>query len=151
VEAELDLFSEQALWPALMDCLLTAYEVLIAHGYPKEAVALELYASGEPADIFRAMAQQGIFEQMMFHSPTAQYGVLSRRKDAVGSNDELRRRMETALDHIRSGGFAREWSAEQVGGYSNYKRLRGGLLEHPLQEADGAVRRLLAHSNNTRA
>jgi ketol-acid reductoisomerase len=150
VEAELDLFSEQALWPALIDCLLTAYEVLISHGYPEEAVALELYASGEPADIFRAMAQHGIFEQMMFHSPTSQYGVVSRRKDAVGSNEQLRRRMETALEHIRSGGFAAEWTAEQQGGYLNFNRLRGELLHHPLQQADGTVRRLLGNSNNSK-
>jgi len=149
-EAELDLFSEQALWPALIDCLLTAYEVLISHGYPEEAVALELYASGEPADIFRAMAQNGIFEQMMFHSPTSQYGVMSRRKDAVGSNEQLRRRMETALEHIRSGGFATEWTAEQQGGYPNFNRLRGELLQHPLQEADGTVRRLLGNANNSK-
>ena len=80
VEAELDLFSEQALWPALFDCLLTAYDVLVEQGYPREAVALELYASGEAADIFRAMAQKGLFEQMRFHSPTSQYGVLSRQE-----------------------------------------------------------------------
>jgi ketol-acid reductoisomerase len=54
------------------------------------------------------MARTGIFNQMMFHSPTSQYGVLSRRKDAVGSNEQLRRRMETALEHIRKGEFARE-------------------------------------------
>jgi ketol-acid reductoisomerase len=143
VETELDLFSEQALWPALIDCLLTAYEVLVANGYPKEAIALELYASGEPADIFRAMARHGIFDQMMFHSPTAQYGVLSRRKNALGNDGELRRRMEISLEHIRSGEFAREWTAEQIAGYPNFNRLRGGLLQHPLQETDGAVRRLL--------
>jgi|SRR5579871_172232 len=149
VESELDLFSEQALWPAIIDCLITAYEVLVSHGYPEEAVALELYASGEPADIFRAMAQTGIFKQMMFHSPTAQYGVMSRRKDAVGSNDQLRRRMESALAHIRNGGFAGEWTTEQRDGYPNFNRLRGELLQHPLNQADSLVRRLLGNSNNS--
>jgi ketol-acid reductoisomerase len=142
-EAELDLFSEQAVWPALLDCLLTAYEVLVARGYPKELVALELYASGEPADIFRAMAAQGIFDQMTLHSHTSQYGVLSRRQDAVGSDEQLRCRMETALERIRSGEFAREWTAEQKAGYRVFDRLRRELMGHPLQEADGAVRRLL--------
>lgn len=150
VEAELDLFSEQALWPALIDCLLTAYEVLISHGYPEEAVALELYASGEPADIFRAMAKTGIFEQMMFHSPTAQYGVMSRRQGAVGSNEQLRRQMESVLAHIRNGGFAGEWTAEQQGGYPNFHRLRSELLQHPLQQADGAIRRLLGDAHNAK-
>ena len=142
-EAELDLFSEQALWPALFDCILTAYEVLVARGYPKEAVALELYASGEPADIFRAMAGQGIFDQMALHSHTSQYGVLSRRRDAVGSDEQLRHRMETALEHIRTGEFAREWTAEQKAGYPVFSRLRRELMGHALQETDGAVRRLV--------
>ncbi len=150
VETELDLFSEQALWPALIDCLLTAYEVLVAHGYPKEAVALELYASGEPADIFRAMAEHGIFEQMMFHSPTAQYGVLSRKTDAVGSNEKLRARMETVLEYIRGGGFTREWTGQQRSGYPDFNRLRRGLFEHPLQETDGEVRRLLKNQDAVR-
>jgi ketol-acid reductoisomerase len=147
VETELDLFSEQALWPALVDCLLTAYEVLEAHGYPKQAIALELYASGEPADIFRAMAQFGIFNQMLFHSPTAQYGVLTRRKDALGSNGQLRRRMEASLEHIRNGGFAREWAAQQAAGYPDFNQLRAALLEHPLQETDSAIRSLLNHND----
>ena len=143
VEAELDLFSEQALWPALLDCLLTAYDVLVAQGYPKEAVALELYASGEAADIFRAMAQKGMFEQMRFHSPTSQYGVLSRRKDATGGDESLRERMKTALENIRSGRFAQEWTREQQSGYPLFERLRSEALAHPLNQADQAVRQML--------
>jgi ketol-acid reductoisomerase len=143
VEAELDLFSEQGLWPALFDCLLTAYEVLVEQGYPREAVALELYASGEAADIFRAMAQKGMFEQMRFHSPTSQYGVLSRRMDGTGNHALLRERMQTALKHIRSGRFADEWTREQASGYPVFERLRSEALAHPLNEADRAVRQML--------
>ena len=144
-ETELDLFSEQALWPALLDCLLTAYEVLLERGYPKEAIALELYASSEPADIFLQMAKKGIFEQMRFHSPTAQYGALSRRKDATGSGELLRKRMETALEHIRSGKFAKEWKDEEKAGYPVFHRLREAAFRHPITEADTAVRGLLSN------
>src|SRR5207245_11725020 len=99
--------SGQALLPALFESLLTSYDLLAEKGYPSEAVALELYASGEAADIFRAMAQKGMFEQMRFHSPTSQYGVLSRRLDATGSHRLLEERMRGALEYIRSGRFAR--------------------------------------------
>jgi ketol-acid reductoisomerase len=143
VEAELDLFSEQALWPALFECLLTAYDVLVEKGYPREAVALELYASGEAADIFRAMAQKGMFEQMRFHSPTSQYGVLSRRKDGTGGHEQLCERMRAALEHIRSGKFAEEWTREQQSGYPSFERLRKEAFAHPLNEADKSVRQLL--------
>ncbi|MBM3774193.1 MAG: ketol-acid reductoisomerase [Acidobacteria bacterium] len=143
-EAELDLFAEQALWPALFDILLGAYEVLTEAGYPKEAVALELYASGEPSDIFRAMARQGLFEQMRLHSPTSQYGVLSRRQDATGSSEALRRRMKDALDYLRSGRFAQEFAQEQRSGYARFERLRTEASGHPINDADRAVRSLLA-------
>jgi ketol-acid reductoisomerase len=145
-ETELDLFSEQALWPAIFECMLTAYEVLVEKGYPPEAVALELYASSEPADIFLQMAKKGIFEQMRFHSPTSQYGVLSRRKDSTGSQAMLRERMELALAYIRSGGFANEWREEESAGYRKFQRLRAEAFEHPINRADRAVRDLLSNS-----
>lgn len=140
-EAELDLFSEQALWPALRDCLLISYELLVEKGYSREAVVLELYASGEAADIFRAMTRQGLFEQMKYHSLTSQYGVLSRRKGATGS--DLRQRMEAALEKILDGSFAREWAAEAAAGYPNISRLRREAEAHSINEADLSVRRLL--------
>ena len=145
-ETELDLFSEQALWPAIFECLLTSYEVLVEKGYPKEAIALELYASAEPADIFLQMAKKGILEQMRFHSPTSQYGVLSRRKDATGNREMLRARMERALEHIRNGGFASEWKEEELHGYPNFERLRKEGFEHAINEADRNVRDLLSQT-----
>jgi ketol-acid reductoisomerase len=143
VEAELDLFSEQALWPALFECLLTAYDVLVEKGYPQEAVALEIYASGEAADIFRAMAQKGMFEQMRYHSPTSQYGVLSRREGATGGHQLLHDRMVAALEHIRSGRFAEEWAQEQKSGYARFEKLKAEAYQKPINQADRAVRQLL--------
>ena len=140
-ETDLDLFAEQALWPALLDCLLTAYEVLVEKGYSREAVVLELYGSGEAADIFREMAKQGLFEQMKHHSPTSQYGVLSRRKGAAGS--DLRQNMATALERIHDGSFAREWAAEAAAKYPTFERLRREAEAHPINEADQSVRKLL--------
>lgn len=142
-EAELDLFAEQGLWPAIFECLLTAYEVLEEQGYPKEAIALELYASAEPADIFLAMARQGPFGQMAYHSPTSQYGVLSRRLNSTGGNAELRQRMRDSLAFIKSGAFAREWAEERKNGYPRLAQLRQEAAQHPLNTADVAIRQLL--------
>lgn len=142
-ETDLDLFSEQGLWPAIFDCLVISFELLVEKGYPAEAVALELYASAEAADIFLAMAQRGIFEQMRFHSPTAQYGVLSRRLDSTGSSAALRKRMEETLTKIQNGEFSREWTREQAGGYPSFNRLKEEAFSHPLNDADREVRRLL--------
>lgn len=139
-ETELDLFSEQAFWPVILECLTTAFELLTEQGYSREAVALELYASGETADIFGAMATQGLFEQMKFHSLTAQYGALSRRKQV--NSPDLRGRMETILTAIRDGSFAQEWAQEAPKGYPNLNELRRQALAHPINETDRAMRSL---------
>lgn len=142
-ETDLDLFSEQGLWPAIFECLITSFDLLVEKGYPAEAVALELYASAEAADIFLAMAKKGIFEQMRFHSPTSQYGVLSRRVDSTGSSSALRQRMEETLQKIQNGEFAREWAKEQATGYPLFNRLKKEVNAHPLNQVDSEVRRLL--------
>ena len=142
-ETDLDLFSEQGLWPAFFECLITSYELLVEKGYPPEAVALELYASAEAADIFLAMAKRGIFEQMRYHSPTSQYGVLSRRNNSTGSSAALRKRMEETLVKIQNGEFAKEWTKEQADGYPFFTRLRQEAYSHPLNDADRKVRALL--------
>jgi ketol-acid reductoisomerase len=46
-EAALDLFSEQAIWPAIMVTFRTAYEVLHQAGFSDEAILYEMYLSEE--------------------------------------------------------------------------------------------------------
>ncbi|MGA7765298.1 MAG: ketol-acid reductoisomerase [Candidatus Sulfotelmatobacter sp.] len=142
-ETEIDLFCEQAVWPAILDCLITAFEVLVEHGHAPEDVAFELYASGEASHTFGEMATQGIFEQMKHHSVTSQYGTLSRRKGGAGEG--LRARMETALKKIRDGSFAREWTQEAAKGYPTLNKLRRELADHSLAEADRSARRLASY------
>lgn len=56
-ETELDLFTEQATWPMIMRDLVMSFETLVANGFPAEMVALELYGSGEAAEVFRQRVQ----------------------------------------------------------------------------------------------
>ena len=114
-ETELDLFAEQATWPIIVRDLLLSYEVLVEAGFPGEMVALELYGSGEASEVFRQMARRGLFRQMRLHSQTSQYGTLSRASRMLP--DEARVRFRQALEEIRSGAFAREWTEEQEKGY----------------------------------
>jgi ketol-acid reductoisomerase len=143
-ETELDLFSEQAFWPVILDCLLTAYDVLVSRGYSKEAILMELFASGEPADIFRAMATEGVFEQMKYHSLTSRYGALSHRPGAAGAG--LRRRMESVLDRLQDGSFAREWAAENQAGCSRFESLVRDAEGHPINSAYRDLRKLFANT-----
>ena len=133
-EAELDLFAEQATWPIIVRDLLLSYEVLVEAGFPKEMVALELYGSGEASEIFRQMARRGLFRQMRLHSQTSQYGTLSRAKRMLP--DEAKAGFRQALEEIRSGAFAREWTEEQERGYPVFEDLRKRASEHPVNEAE---------------
>ena len=108
-EALLDLFNEQAFGPAFGRVLLTAISVLLDNGLPPEAVLVEMYLSEEMAYTYRKMAQAGLVRQTAFHSPTSQYGAMSRGTRYLGMN--LRRRMNQIYKEIENGDFAREWSS----------------------------------------
>jgi ketol-acid reductoisomerase len=143
-ETELDLFAEQGVWPIIMRDLLMSYEVLVEAGFPPEMVALELYGSGEAAEIFRQMARVGVIEQMRLHSQTSQYGTLSRGPRMLP--DETRERLRETLREIRSGVFATEWSAEQAGGYPRFDALREAARAHEINRAEVLGRELLERS-----
>ena len=138
-EAELDLFTEQCFGPAFGRVLTTAVDLLLEEGYPPEAVLLELYLSGEFAYTMQKIADLGLIEQTTLHSPTSQYGSMSR--GLRFSLPELRDRMREGLDEIRSGAFAREWTAEQAAGYPMLEMLRGAARQIPLHKIEQDVRR----------
>jgi ketol-acid reductoisomerase len=58
-EAELDLFAEQVIWAGLEAWFLECFELGVAHGFSPELMVMELYASGETAQIFANMAKNG--------------------------------------------------------------------------------------------
>ena len=139
-EADVNLFGEQALWPLFNQALLLSYEVLVEAGVPPELVALEFYASGEAGEIFHKMAVEGMFEQTRYHSPTSQYGTLTRHEKLPA--DEVKQRMKDTLRDIRNGRFAEEWAREQADGYPNLKRLRRQAFRHPLNRVEKNIRPL---------
>jgi ketol-acid reductoisomerase len=147
-ETELDLFAEQGVWPIIVRDLLLSFEVLVEAGFPPEMVALELYGSGEAAEIFRQMAEVGVVKQMRLHSQTSQYGTLSR--GATMLPDETRERLRAALDGIRSGRFAREWSDEQARGYPAFGELRRTAEAHDINRAEVLGREMLARARVAR-
>jgi ketol-acid reductoisomerase len=143
-ETELDLFSEQAVWPILMRTIQLAFEVLVEEGFSPEMVALELYGSGEAAEVFSQMARTGFFRQGRLHSQTSQYGTLSRGEMMLPG--KVKADMRSVLAGIRDGSFAEEWKNEQEHGYPVFKELRNRALEHPLNDAEERVRGLVEAS-----
>ena len=130
-EAALDLFSEQAIWPVILEVLQAAYEVLHAAGFSDEAILYEMYLSKEPAEIFERFADLGVFGQLPLHSRTSQYGQL--RALLADNGAALRERFTRVLhDDILSGAFAREWSDVQTRGSERLELLRAAALASPL-------------------
>jgi len=125
-EAVLDLGVEQALSPALRRVNESFITVMLEHGIPIEAILTELFLSGEVERTYRLVRLEGGAAQTLHHSPTSQYGQLSR----VGRYDhlDLAATMRELVDDITSGRFADEWDAERDAGYPRLEALRSKAL-----------------------
>ena len=134
-EAVLDLAVEQVLSPALAHVSGAFVATMLEHDIPLEAVLTELYLSGEVERNYRLLRERGFARQLGLHSPTSQYGQLSRR----GAYDHLdvASRMRTLAADIASGRFADEWEAESRAGYprlTELKELFAGPAVQALEE-----------------
>jgi ketol-acid reductoisomerase len=148
-EAVLDLGVEQVLSPAL-NLVNTAFvQTMTEHGIPSEAIVTELVLSGEVERTYRLMREVGYAVQSEFHSPTSQYGQLTRR----GSYDDLDflPTMRRLADDIESGRFADEWDAERDAGYPRLKELKERYAGPAVREYDADLRRRLGPGASTRA
>lgn len=121
-EAVLDLAVEQVLAPAMARVSQGFVEVMLGAGIPLEAIMTELMLSGEVERNYRLLRLEGYASQMRYHSPTSQYGQMSRA-DRYGGLDVVAT-MREVLSEIESGRFADEWDAERNAGYPNLQRLR---------------------------
>lgn len=138
MEAELDLFNEQAFGPAFGQVLLTSIKTLLDAGYPKEAVLLELYLSGEFGYVCKHMADVGLIKQLEDHSPASQYGAISRGIRFLGM--KVADPMKRVLADITSGRFAKEWANENRFGRLRYRFLRFFAVRVPVGKVERDVR-----------
>lgn len=100
-ETYLDLMSEQAIWPLIMNVFVTAFDFYQEKGLPAEAVLTEMYMSKEPMVMMEKMADMGLFKQLPLHSRTSQYGQMSRFK--MVDNTSMRAFIEEQYDRIVDG------------------------------------------------
>ena len=120
-EAELDLFMQQAILPAVHHILTTGAEILLKAGYPSEAAMMDMYISGELNDYLDRAATSGLFQALRLLTATGQYGVFSRLERF--KDLKMERLMEVSLDEIRDGRFSLEWSKEYTNGTPRLKRM----------------------------
>jgi ketol-acid reductoisomerase len=148
-EAVLDLAVEQALSPALSRVSQSFTQVMLEHGIPIEAVITELVLSGEVERTYRLLREGGYAAQFEHHSPTSQYGQLSRR----GRFDhfDLRTTMEELTADIESGRFADEWDAERDAGYPKLTALKEQHAGPGVREFEADLRTRLGPRANESA
>ncbi len=135
-ETEVDLFGEQAVLCGGMNALVTAaFETLVARGYRPEIAYLEcVHQLKYLADLLH---EQGIAGLRQGISGTALFGDLTRGPRVVG--EASRAQMAQLLDEIRSGAFAREWSAEVAAGKRRLRTLVGEAAQHSIEAARRAA------------
>ena len=140
-EAVLDLAVEQVLSPALTHVNQTFVATMLAQGIPLEAVMTELVLSGEVERSYRLLREIGYAGQFGFHSPTSQYGQLTRR--GAYEHLDLATTMRRLADDIASGRFADEWDAESRAGHPKLAELRERFAGAAMREFEQALRRQL--------
>ena len=129
-ETETDLFGEQAVLCGGASSLVQAgFETLVEAGYQPEIAYYEvLHELKLIVDLFY---EGGITRMHEFISETAQYGALTRGDYIVDAN--TRAQMKKVLTEIQDGTFARQWIAEYAAGNANYKAMKQGDLDHPIE------------------
>lgn len=137
-EAVLDLAVEQVLSPALTHVNTAFVQVMSEQGIPFEAIMTELVLSGEVERTYGRLREEGFAGQMEHHSPTSQYGQLSRRGEYDGLDvvTEMRR----LTDHITSGRFADEWDAERDAGHPCLAALKEQHCGEFIQQLEADLR-----------
>ena len=143
-EAVLDLAVEQALAPALGRVSRSFVEVMSAQGIPLEAILTELVLSGEVERTYRLLRLEGFAAQMEYHSPTSQYGQLSR----AGRYDHLDvpTTMGAIVDDIASGRFADEWDAEHDAGHATLAALKAAAAGPEIRAFEQELRTVLGET-----
>jgi ketol-acid reductoisomerase len=140
-EAILDLAEEQVRAPVMTHMSSTYVQCLLEHGIPLEAIIVEMLLSGETERTMRLVREHGYAYQFGFHSPTSQYGQLTRRE--AFSDVDLATKMRELLDDIASGRFADEWDAERDAGYPVLTELRERHAGASVAEFEQALREQL--------
>ena len=140
-EAVLDLGVEQVLSPALTAVNNAFVQIMLEHEIPLEAIITELVLSGEVERTYRLLREVGYAVQSEFHSPTSQYGQLTRR----GRYDHLDflTTMRSTAEEIDNGRFADEWDAERDAGYATLNQLKEQHAGAAVREFEADLRRRL--------
>lgn len=141
-ETELDHFAEHYLYPTIIGAIEAGYRALVDNGYTPEAAVMELYGSGEVGEVLLTAAKVGLYTMLDRNaSPACQYGIYTH-KDLVVT-DGNRRQIQTIIDAIKDGSFARQLIADQRQGHQRLRQLSDRAHRSDLVASEAAVRDLM--------
>jgi ketol-acid reductoisomerase len=140
-ETETDLFGEQAVLCGGTSRLIQAgFETLVRAGYQPEIAYFECM---HELKLIVDLLYEGGFNGMRDAiSDTAEYGDLTRGRKIVTEDTE--KAMQTILDDIRSGAFAREWVLENKAGTPVLDAERRRQAEHPIEAVGSKLRKMMS-------
>jgi ketol-acid reductoisomerase len=139
-ETETDLFGEQAVLCGGTSRLIQAgFETLVEAGYQPEIAYFECL---HELKLIVDLLYEGGFSHMRHAiSDTAEYGDFTRGRKIV--TDETTKAMQTILEDIRSGAFAREWVLENQAGTPVLEAERRRQTEHSIEEVGSGLREMM--------
>lgn len=136
-ETETDLFGEQAvLCGGATELIVAGFETLVEAGYQPEVAYYEVMH--ELKLIVDLLHEGGLKKMFEFISDTAAYGDLVSGPRVVGP--QARAAMKAILADIQDGTFARNWTAENAAGMSEFRRMRQQDLDHPIEKVGAELR-----------
>lgn len=149
-ETELDLFTEHYLYPLIIGAIEAAFAALVDNGYTPEAALMELYGSGEVGEVLLTASKVGLYTMLDRNaSPACQFGIYTHKDRLITA--EQRRQIQSIIDAIKSGAFARELVADGQDGHARLKALASAAHGSPLVAVETTVRRLMQGAPRTPA
>lgn len=141
VESDLDLFTEQYLVASIVKLIHSGFKILVdGYGYPPVAVLMELYASGELAEVLKMASKLGIGNVFQKNaSPTCQFGIASNFDIVLGN--ELEKQAKRIIKQIEDGSFAKKLDEEGKAGYPEVKKLWQTVNDKKITDAQERINR----------
>ncbi|MFW6336157.1 MAG: ketol-acid reductoisomerase [Phycisphaeraceae bacterium] len=139
-ECETDLFGEQVvLCGGLSESIKKGFEVLTEAGYPPELAYFEVC---HELELIINLIKRGGLDYMRYSiSNTAEFGDYYTGPKIV--DDDTKKRMREALEHIQSGEFAKAFRDDYEKGFPWFKQQRKENKGHPVEQVGKELRHMM--------
>jgi len=145
-ETETDLFGEQAvLCGGTTELIRAGFETLVAAGYQPE---IAYYECLHELKLIVDLIWEGGLQHMRWSiSDTAEFGDYVSGPRVIDSH--VRERMQSILDDIRSGEFARVWIAEMESGEAGLRGHRAEAARQQIETVGEELRGLMRRESSS--